>query len=150
TPLAFIAGRMVLLDMTLSVMTTAALFVFWQADRDRLAPRAGAAWVGVFLGLAILAKGPVGLLVPALVILTFLLLQGEWRRLLRWGEILLALGIALAMPLPWLALVVHRIGVGPFWHVVFRETVERYAETGLEHPQPVWFYLVVIVLAAFP
>jgi 4-amino-4-deoxy-L-arabinose transferase-like glycosyltransferase len=149
-PLAFVAGRMVLLDMTLSLLIAAALFVFWQADRGGIRAIPGSVLVGALTGLAILVKGPVGILLPALIMAVFCLSQGEWRRLLRWQEIVVALGVSLAFAIPWLALVIGRVGLGPFWSVAFRETVERYADTGLDHPQPAWFYLGVLVLAAFP
>lgn len=149
-PLVAVAGRMVLLDMTLSVMIAGALVVFWQGDRGRLRPMAAAVSVGVLMGLGVLVKGPVGILVPALIMLAFVVQQREWSRLRRWREMFAALAVAVALVVPWLVLAVSRVGWEGFWSVAFRETVERYAETGLEHPEPVWFYLAVFALAAFP
>lgn len=55
-------------------------------------------FVGV--GLAMLAKGPLGLVAPAMAVGGDLLLRREWRRILRW-QWLLGLPVLALMLLPW-------------------------------------------------
>src|SRR2546426_2788965 len=149
-PLAFVAGRMVLIDMTLALFVCSSLFLYYLADSGRIGAGAGSAAMGLLLGTALLAKGPVGVLVPAVVIAGYHLAMREGKPFTRWRRILPAGAIAAAMSAPWLVLVVHRVGYETFEKVAFRETVERYVSTGLEHPQGPWYYFVITGLAAFP
>ena len=116
----------------------------------RLSPRAGSVLIGLFLGLAILTKGPVGLLAPVLVIAAFHAVQSEWSRLARPRGIAIAGGVALAVSLPWIAMVGSRVGFANFYNVVMRETVERYAGGGLEHPHGPLYYFAIMPLVTLP
>ena len=74
-----------------------AFIVFWlegAADAKLIM----AAWAA--LGVGMLAKGPVALLLPGLIVLLFLLLRGELRKLGRMRPVA-GLLLALAIALPW-------------------------------------------------
>jgi len=67
------------IDMLLTLLITASLFGFW-----RWYSQGGWAWLVVFYGFmgpAVLAKGPVGMALPVLVVVCFLLARGEARKL---------------------------------------------------------------------
>ncbi|MGH7864471.1 MAG: ArnT family glycosyltransferase, partial [Candidatus Binataceae bacterium] len=98
-------ARLGRVDMTLTFFESLAIFTFaWWLDRDEGAAgtlgeqRGGRSKLvylaALALGLAVLAKGPVGALVPSLTILVFLATHRRWndlRTLLRPGP--LALGL---------------------------------------------------------
>lgn len=60
-------------------------------------------WVGgfVFIGIAMLAKGPMGIMAPALAFSTQFLLQRSWKQFFRW-EWLAGIGVILLVLLPML------------------------------------------------
>ena len=101
-----------------------------------------------FTGLATLAKGPVAPFLALLIVAAFALLRKEWsivRRSLWWPGILLYF----AMVLPWFIAVQHQNPT--FFREFFLEhNLERFATDRYQHVQPIWYYLVVMVLALMP
>jgi 4-amino-4-deoxy-L-arabinose transferase-like glycosyltransferase len=103
-------------------------------------PRRAAA-AGVLLGVAILAKGlvPLVLFAPALWFL---------RRQLR--ALLAVFAVALAVAIPWYALVALRNGA-PFFDVFFgQQQFARFFSGEFLHAQPFWFYVPIILAGLFP
>jgi 4-amino-4-deoxy-L-arabinose transferase-like glycosyltransferase len=95
-------------------------------------------WAGLFLGLAILAKGfvPLVLIVPVLLI----------ARRMRFAMI----GAAVLVAAPWYVLCYVRNGP-VFWNEFFwKHHVERFLHPTLDHPQPFWFYVPVLLAGLFP
>lgn len=98
-------------------------------------------WVGVLLGVAVLAKG----LVPLVLSVPLFVLQ--WRRWRDWWRILLP---ALLVALPWYVLCTLRNG-WPFLEEFFiRHHFGRAMTGALQHVQPFWFYLPVLLALLFP
>ncbi|MFN0015154.1 MAG: ArnT family glycosyltransferase [Saprospiraceae bacterium] len=88
---------------TLLMGTTACaiwqLAALYESARPRLAGLLGA---GFFVGLAMLAKGPIGLVVPAFAVGMHLALRRDWKRLIdgRW-LLVLAVAAAVLAPMCW-------------------------------------------------
>src|SRR6266481_1048218 len=72
-------GRWASIDMTLNLFVLSAIVLFWlgRARRDREGVLNAAAWI--MMGVATLAKGPVGLVLPILAIVPWALLQRDFR-----------------------------------------------------------------------
>ena len=146
--LTFAYGRAASMDMLLAAWVTVAVALSGLAllgIAGRLAiPAAGAA-----AGLAVLAKGPIGLLLPALVIGAALLLRREraaWERLLSPAAVVLFLLVAL----PWYLLVYRAVG-WPFIEVFFLDhNVARFTSTIHRHPGPFVYYVPVLVAGFAP
>lgn len=97
--------------------------------------------VGVCLGLAALAKG----LVPIVLSLPFLwFLRDRWKR---WW--MPAIGF-FAVAAPWYVLVIHRNGYAFVEEFFLKQHFERLYSKTLEHVQPVYFYVPVLLAAVFP
>ena len=101
-----------------------------------------------FTGVATLAKGPVAPFLALVIVAAFAALRREWsilRRSFWWPGVLLYFAIVL----PWFIAVQHQ---NPdFFRVFFLEhNLERFATNRYEHQQPVWYYLIVVVLAVMP
>ena len=101
-----------------------------------------------FNGAATLAKGPVAPFLALCIIFSFAALRREWSVLRRtiW---LPGVALYLAMVLPWYIAVTRR---NPeFLRIFFLEhNLQRFATNLYEHEQPIWFYLMVMLLALMP
>ncbi len=136
-PLVMAYARATIFDSALAFCTTAAILAFWD-ERPVLA------WAAI--GLGALTKGPIAILIPLATAVPHALLTGRpLRRLVPW----LGLGAFALVALPWFIAVSARIPEFP--HYVFvRETLERVTTTKFHRTAPVWYYLPIVPVAAFP
>ena len=96
---------------------------------------------GALLGIAILAKGlvPLALFIPAL-----------WFLRHRIRDLALVFAAAAVVAAPWYVLVTLRNGK-PFLEEFFwKHHFGRFLSGALEHGQPVWFYVPVLLAGLFP
>jgi len=95
-------------------------------------------WAGVFLGLAVLAKG----FVPLVLIAPVLLVARRMR--------LAMLASCVVVAAPWYVLCYVRNGP-VFWDEFFwKHHVDRFLHPTLDHPQPFWYYVPVLLAGLFP
>ena len=134
-------------DSLLDACSLFALFFFW---RDYAAGRNGwSPWSAAAAGLGVLAKGPVGLILPAAVALLFLLWRRELRRLLS-VRLLTGLLVFLLVAAPWYVWVtVETKGVWTrgFW---MNHNLLRYTGTLEGHGGPFWYYAVALPAGCAP
>jgi 4-amino-4-deoxy-L-arabinose transferase-like glycosyltransferase len=104
TSLLFVAlGRMALTDATLVLWTTVAGFAFFRAHTGPAPRRRFYAIAWIALALAMLTKGPVGVLVPVLGIVVYLALTGGGRRVMAEAGVGWGLVLFLTLAGPWYA-----------------------------------------------
>jgi 4-amino-4-deoxy-L-arabinose transferase-like glycosyltransferase len=148
TPFFFIGGQYANLDMLVGGMLTATVFAFVRAaDDERPALRwIAAAWA--LAALSMLAKGLIGIVLPALIVGPWLLAQGRWRQVLR---LLHPLGMVVfaVIALPWHALMQQRYP-GFFDYYIVEQHFRRFAQTNFNNVHPGWFYPVVLPLLSLP
>lgn len=144
-----ILSRMILTDVLLVFFISACLSSFllgWRSEPSR-------PWLirlaYVFAGLAVVTKGPLGMLLPGLVIAVFLVATGGWRR---WRELRLFSGafLFLVLAVPWYFIMWKLHGeafISNFFGVHnFLRTVDA------QHPQlnRWWYYLAMLAIGFFP
>jgi 4-amino-4-deoxy-L-arabinose transferase-like glycosyltransferase len=125
-------------DVLFTLMITAAMVTYAEGggDRPRFRLRALAF---VFLGLAMLAKGPLGLLLPGLVLVLWLGTRREWRRILELAPLSL---IAVAIYTAWFAANAQAMGWDRMLHEFYAQNFERFLTSAYRgHAQP-WFYFL--------
>lgn len=147
-------GRSSVTDMFLASGITLALLGFvlahtatpqrpWQRPLGFVA-------LAVFCGIAVLAKGPVGLLLPGLVMLGFWTLKGtliqELRRTPWLPLVLLFLGVAA----PWYGMATAANGTEFLGRFLGFSNLERFTSVIYDHPGPPWFYLPWVLLLLLP
>ena len=147
-------GRSSVTDMFLASGITLALLGFVlahsaPAERPWQRPL-GFVVLGVFCGIAVLAKGPVGLLLPGLVMLVFWALKGTLLQELRrtpWVPlVLLFLGVAA----PWYGMATAANGTEFLGRFLGFSNLERFTSVIYDHPGPPWFYLPWVLLLLLP
>ncbi|HYK22199.1 MAG TPA: glycosyltransferase family 39 protein [Pyrinomonadaceae bacterium] len=103
-----------------------------------------------FVGLSLLAKGLVGLVIPFGVVGLFYLLRRRWPQRRVMLSLLWGLPLALAVSAIWYGPVIARNG----WTFVDEFFVQhhfaRYVSNKYHHPQPIYFFPVIILLLALP
>ena len=151
TPFFFGAAQFANLDMLVAAFI--ALSIVFAADAA-LALRSGephrrsvaAAWACA--ALAVLAKGLIGVVLPALVLVVWLVVSGQARTILR---LLSPLGLAIfaLVAAPWFVAV--QMQYPDFGHYFFiHHHFERFAASGFNNALPWWFFFVAVPLLTLP
>lgn len=128
------------MDMLMCLFITLALRSFWRiytdtgdAVRERL-------FFPLFVFLALFTKGPVGVLVPLLSTVVFLVVRRKWRETGRyWGW--RTWGILLAGCLLWFSAVWLEGGTEYLDNLLFHQTIDR-AVDAFHHKEPFYYYLI--------
>jgi 4-amino-4-deoxy-L-arabinose transferase-like glycosyltransferase len=127
-------------DMLFSFFIGAGLLVYASGvgDRMRWWPRvAGFA----LLGLAMLTKGPLGLLLPGLVLTLWHGARREWRALLQLAPLSL---ISLAIYIPWFVACAKEMGSDNMLYELWAQNFQRFVSGERTHKRPFYYYLVAI------
>lgn len=138
-------------DMPLSVAIELALLSFWywaEREPERSWPLLVS---GFALGLAVLAKGLVGILVPGAVVLCYLGLTRRLR-LIFTRSLPLLCGVAVfgATAALWYGPMLQRHAWVFIDEFIIAHHFRRYLSDTYRHPQPVYFFSVVALAGAFP
>jgi 4-amino-4-deoxy-L-arabinose transferase-like glycosyltransferase len=149
-PLTWIMGQIVILDALFALWVVASLVAFYVAveaarvhDRKRGRAASLTAWIAI--ALAILTKGPVGLLLPLLVAAPY----AAYRRAV--SAVFDPRGVLLAAVLvaPWVWMMNARLP-GYLHYVALVETWQRIATDSLDRTEPVWFYVPILLIGTLP
>ncbi len=143
-------ARTVIFDMTLAFFVCGAIFAGYLAEESEGRTRRNWYLLGaVSAGFATLVKGPVGFLIPVLVLLIFNRVEGRrgaWRRLFAPLNLLVFFGVTL----PWFVglCLAHpdflRYGL-------VEESFHRFTSAKTFHrSEPFYFYLLIIAGMFFP
>ena len=135
-------------DMTLCVFLTLSLIVFYSLYRGLLVHRL---WYFVFyliVGIGTLAKGPLGILLPGLVIAGFLAIKRRWDLMMKFA---FHPGVVLTVLLAggWYGLAVTRGGEGFVDRQLLQENLKRFFG-GSGHSHPVYYYLPYLFSLGLP
>jgi 4-amino-4-deoxy-L-arabinose transferase-like glycosyltransferase len=103
---------------------------------------------GASLGLAVLAKGPAGVLLAAGAIAIWALATSRWRAAIRLAHPI-AMATFCLVALPWYVLCDLR---NPdFLRVfIFQHNFERYLTPMFQHRQPFWYFVPILLLGLLP
>ena len=146
SPLYATMAQVLTTDMLLTAMLSVAFFAFFLQWRE-----GGRWWIALYLAiaLAVLTKGPVGVVLPVVAGMLFL-----WRqRALRSGtekfHVMAGILIVAAIVIPWFAVVAIKLpGFLDFY--IIGEHFRRVFVASYSHDQPFYFFLPVIVVGLLP
>jgi len=135
-------ARAARVDMTLTACVTAAWMLFDRAIASPLPPPLPLWGFYLCMGLATLAKGPVGIALPSATAVAYLALRGELRR---WRDLQVVRGLALAVAIPalWYLLAIITGGMSFVRKQVMRENIIHFLGTGVatsNESHPAYYY----------
>ena len=150
-PFFFVAAQFANLDMLVACFI--ALAIVFAADaalslRGGGGPRSALLLAWACMGLGVLAKGLIGLVLPGLVIVVWLIVSGQPRTILR---LLSPLGIAVfaLITVPWFVAVQQQYPGFARYFLIYHH-FERFVATGFNNARSWWFFLVAVPLLTLP
>ena len=148
SPLIIIWSRTAVSDALLTGTLGISLLLFWRRMASENNDQCISAWV--FLGFAILVKGPVAFVLALLTITSFLFCQKNWKTLLSKIKPKKGFLITILISVPWYLLELLKEGK-PFWDNFFGyHNFQRYTSVVNNHAEPFWFFLYIMILASLP
>jgi len=146
SPEYFGLSRFVNTDMTLTFFSTLAVYSFLAGIRLKRPVYFISGYMA--FGCAMLTKGPVGIALPGLVILSYLWLTGNisrWLEMKPWWGILIILAIAL----PWYWMAEMRLP-GYLYFFFVKENLLRFFTKIHSRSEPFYFFIPVVLGGMFP
>ena len=146
----FSIGRMALPDLPLAFCISLAIWAALVATLEQeRSPRKFVLLAALALGLGFLTKGPVGLIIPAIVIVPVLMIE---RRsiALEPSDIVLGLMVMVGVAVPWYVVMWLRHGNEYLQGFFIGDNFERFATDRFNDPRPWWFYLPIVAGGLLP
>jgi 4-amino-4-deoxy-L-arabinose transferase-like glycosyltransferase len=134
-------------DALLVAFCALTLALVWN---DQQGERKGTlAWVGVACGLAVLAKGPIGLLAPLGICAAYHAWQRQLSRFLDWrlGDLALAFVLVAAPWYVWVTVDTRGAWILGFWG---KHNLGRATAAMENHSGPYYYYLLVLCVGLLP
>jgi 4-amino-4-deoxy-L-arabinose transferase-like glycosyltransferase len=146
----FAMARAALPDLPLALFITATIWAALRAtDPAERLPASWAAIAGLAAGLGFLTKGPLGIVIPAIVLIPI-----WWRErprvLVRPGDVTIAFVLFAISGLPWYA-VMWAVHGTPYLHSFFlADNLERFATTRYNDLRAIWYYVPILIGGLVP
>ena len=134
----FWAARAIQMDVLVLASTLGVVVPLTRVLDFKARPAPAFALAGVAAGLGFLAKGPVVLVIPAIVILGYAATMGRLGVILS-RHLFIAVAVAIAISAPWFVLLWLRGETDFLYEVLFRQNVTRFLDAW-DHRQPWWYY----------
>lgn len=142
-----VVSRSVVHDSSLAFFTTLALYLAYRAMEGE--GRRLYLWASVAVGFAVLAKGPVGALLPALVVGILAAMRRQLGRLLKEAPVVPCLLTIVAVAGPWYIMAEQR-NPGYLKWFLLEHNVGRFTSDTARHTEPIWYYLPVAFAGFIP
>lgn len=152
-PMALFFGRTGYSDMLLSLCFGGSLLAFFSGYAQPEQPKIQERWylaVYILLGLAVLTKGPVGIVLPGLIVASFLFYLGKTKEVLREMQVVRGAIIFLVIAVPWYILVTLQNGeeyIDSFFGV---HNFERFTQVVNDHQGPIYFHFLIVLIGFAP
>ena len=148
-PLYLVNSRTVIFDIALALFVSAAIFAGYRAEECEGKSRRNWYLLGALAaGLATLVKGPVGFLIPGLVLFVFHRVEGRrgvWKRFFAPLNLLVFFGVTL----PWFIGLSLQHPDFPYYGLI-EESFHRFTTTTFHRSQPFYFYALIVAALFLP
>lgn len=142
-------ARIILTDIIFSVLILLSLLLFYRGYVYRERKASGLMFFFTFSAFAVLTKGPLGIIIPLLVIISFLLIKKEIKFLF-CNFSLYGFIIFLAISVPWYIYIIQRYGNTFIHEFFYNDHVRRLFEAEHKSNDTWYFYPALIILGMFP
>jgi 4-amino-4-deoxy-L-arabinose transferase-like glycosyltransferase len=137
-------------DVPLAFFISASIFAAIECWLVAPSPRVElAALAGAAAGAAFLTKGPIGIVIPVLVVGALVVIERRWS-ILRHAPLAVAALMCIAVGVPWYAVMTKVHGVAYLHSFFVGDNLERFATDRFNYPRPVWFYLPIVGAGLLP
>ena len=146
-------GRVGVSDMLLTGSMCSAMLSFFHGYSQPAESNFKARWYFAFyvlIGLAILTKGPVGIVLPGFIIFLFLVYLGNFWQVVKEIHLIRGLFVIAAVSVPWYALVTWENGWNFIDSFFGLHNVERFTDVVNGHSAPWYFYFIVVAVGFAP
>lgn len=149
-------GQRAMVDMCFAFFCWAAWYFGTRAlvDAELRDPRYVRQWKTLFwasCGFAVLARGPIGVVVPPfLMVLGSVTVFGLKRALALWTSPTIGWVVCIAIFLPWYLLAFERGGDAFLDRQLFFENMQRFQGGDFVNEEPFWYYVPSLLRTAFP
>jgi 4-amino-4-deoxy-L-arabinose transferase-like glycosyltransferase len=152
TPEMLIWGRIGVSDMLLASCMGMALLTFFIGYAHPETPQQRRWYLAFFIlaALAVLAKGPVGIVLPGLILSSFLLYLGRLQQVLCEMPLVLGGSLFLLLTVPWYVLVILANGRAYLDSFFGYHNIDRFTSTVNNHAGPWYFYFLVVLVGFAP
>ena len=148
-PLYAVFSRTVIFDMTLAFFVSAAIFAgYWAEECEGKSRRNWYLSGALAAGLATLVKGPVGFLIPGLVLFVFHRIEGRrgvWKRFFAPLNLVVFFGVTL----PWFIGLSLQHPDFPYYGLI-EESFHRFTTVKFHRTQPFYFYALIVAALFLP
>ncbi len=135
-------------DIVLTTFISGALMFFFLGYKEKKKSYYNLAFL--LSGLATLTKGPVGLVLPGLIAVIFLILHRSLMKTLKEIPWISGLGLYLLVVLPWYGAIFLKHGREFFMDFIVFHNIHRFTGKIPGHPTQWWYYLVNYFWLYFP
>jgi 4-amino-4-deoxy-L-arabinose transferase-like glycosyltransferase len=139
-------------DIYITSTLTLTLAAFLASEVEESSSRRKQLLLTIFyigIGLSLLAKGLIGIVIPVLIVGSYLLLQRRWPSIKELG-LLWGVPLALLVALTWYGPMTLYHGWKFIDDFFIQHHFARYVSNKYKHPQPFYFYIPIILLLQFP
>jgi 4-amino-4-deoxy-L-arabinose transferase-like glycosyltransferase len=145
-PLYVGVAREAITDMPLALFFAGSLMSFFHAYKQQSNKWLYLAYV--LVGLSVMTKGPVGILLPALIMASFHVIQGNIKKTIAFYKPIYGLLIIAAIAIPWFAVEIIITKGAYYQEFLVRENFERFTSVVDSHKGG-WWYHIVAMLGGF-
>ena len=148
SPLVLIWSRTAVSDALLCSTLGLSLILHWRNYVNNQKKFWYLSWI--FLGLAVLTKGPVAIILSLLTFLCFGFIQNDYKNLMRRIRLFQGIFISFLISIPWY--IAELIVEGkPFWDSFFGyHNFQRFTAVVNNHSAPWWFFIIMLVISSLP
>lgn len=136
------------MDMLMVMFITLALYFFYRVYERKSRNKYEAYLIYLFIFLALFTKGPMGVIVPLLSIIIFLLLNKR-ENIIKDMKLYKGLGLLTGLTALWFIAVFVEGGKEYLYQLVYKQTVKR-SINAFTHARPIYYYLKTMLYTFLP